>query len=183
MQIIVHELEEPLQIDREFKPDALKFAHEGAQVVAPTHLTATVTRQDEHDVYIQGALTTALALTCSLCLKTFTWPIHQPLDLFYEPMNKNAGEHELHYNEMDISYYLGDAIDVEQFLTEQIELLVPMKPVCAADCKGLCEVCGADRNTETCRCLREVVDDRARPLVDDRLRSLIELKKKLKSEE
>lgn len=173
MLILIHELEEPLPIDREFKSDSLKFAHEGAQLARPVHMTATATRADK-EVTIQGAFTTALGLTCSRCLKTFINPIHQPLDLFYEPMSTETGEYEISYHDMDVSYYQGDTIDIEQMLVEQIELLVPMKPVCSADCKGLCDVCGADLNKETCRCLHEAVDERLQVLVD--------LKRKMKPE-
>jgi len=37
-------------------------------------------------------------------------------------------------------------------VTEQVILSVPMKVVCRPDCRGLCPVCGANRNTGECQC-------------------------------
>ena len=35
---------------------------------------------------------------------------------------------------------------------EEFSLALPVKPLCAKDCKGLCPSCGGNRNTETCSC-------------------------------
>jgi uncharacterized protein len=37
---------------------------------------------------------------------------------------------------------------------------LPMKPLCRDDCRGLCPVCGIDRNRHSCRCTREWEDPR-----------------------
>ncbi|MBI1748189.1 MAG: DUF177 domain-containing protein [Acidobacteria bacterium] len=164
MHIVVHELEEPLQIDREFKGEGLGLAQVGAHLAAPVRLTATVTRSNK-DVAIEGDIHTVMGLTCSRCLKVFMNQISQRIDLHYEPLPVTEGGQVLTYDDMDISYYTEDIIDVDQMLVEQLELAVPMKPVCAGDCQGLCDVCGVDLNVETCRCAREVVDDRLQPLI------------------
>lgn len=35
---------------------------------------------------------------------------------------------------------------------QEFSLALPLKPLCSADCKGLCPVCGRDGNTESCSC-------------------------------
>lgn len=35
---------------------------------------------------------------------------------------------------------------------EEFSLSLPIKPLCASDCKGLCPTCGCNNNTETCSC-------------------------------
>src|SRR5256885_4385898 len=37
---------------------------------------------------------------------------------------------------------------------------LPMQRVCSADCKGICPVCGRDRNESSCDCRVEAADDR-----------------------
>jgi len=49
-------------------------------------------------------------------------------------------------------------------MREQFFLALPMKPLCREDCKGLCPVCGINRNRETCTCQSEWVDPRLEPL-------------------
>ena len=35
---------------------------------------------------------------------------------------------------------------------DAVALELPMAPLCRPDCKGLCPICGGDRNVEDCRC-------------------------------
>ena len=37
-------------------------------------------------------------------------------------------------------------------------LMVPLKPLCQEDCRGLCPICGANLNRETCSCQAEKSD-------------------------
>jgi len=54
----------------------------------------------------------------------------------------------------DIHYLPPDAkeIDLTAEIRETILLALPMKMLCAENCHGLCAGCGANLNTETCRC-------------------------------
>jgi uncharacterized protein len=45
-------------------------------------------------------------------------------------------------------------------MREQFYLALPMKPLCRADCKGLCPMCGTNLNRGTCDCKREWKDPR-----------------------
>ena len=59
------------------------------------------------------------------------------------------------------SYRLGhDSIDMEPLVREQVLLELPLVPLCADDCQGLCATCGADLNQGPCGCDRTVVDPR-----------------------
>jgi uncharacterized protein len=45
-------------------------------------------------------------------------------------------------------------------LREAVLLEIPIKNLCAEDCRGLCPHCGVDRNRETCACEDAPVDQR-----------------------
>jgi uncharacterized protein len=51
-----------------------------------------------------------------------------------------------------------DIVDLTPEIRESILLEIPQKPLCRADCKGLCPVCGIDRNNQICNCAPEAVD-------------------------
>lgn len=71
-------------------------------------------------------------------------------------------------------YYLSpeeDKIDLSPDTRENILLAIPMKVLCKEDCKGLCPICGIDKNKETCDCK----DESSNPVWD----SLLKLKGKL----
>lgn len=58
------------------------------------------------------------------------------------------------------AFELGDLLDLEPMVREVLLLDAPLVPLCRPDCSGLCPVCGADLNSETCSCASEVVDPR-----------------------
>lgn len=61
-------------------------------------------------------------------------------------------------------YPLHDGVvDLEPLVRDAVLLELPQSPLCRLDCRGLCPVCGADRNTEPCQC---------EPPRDDRWRAL-----------
>ena len=46
-----------------------------------------------------------------------------------------------------------DRLDLGPMVREAVELELPLAPLCREDCRGLCPVCGTDRNVETCDCV------------------------------
>jgi uncharacterized protein len=54
--------------------------------------------------------------------------------------------------DVDTSYYRDDQIDLNELLREQFYLALPMKPLCAEGCKGLCPQCGTNLNAGSCTC-------------------------------
>ena len=64
-----------------------------------------------------------------------------------------------------------ERLDLDGLLTEDILLDMPSKFLCKPDCKGLCPVCGKNRNREDCSCQRQEGDPRLaalRQLLEDR---------------
>ncbi len=54
----------------------------------------------------------------------------------------------------DMDYvYSGDAIELDPFVREAIVLNIPQKILCDEECKGLCPICGKDRNDVDCGCM------------------------------
>ena len=45
-------------------------------------------------------------------------------------------------------------------MREHVLLELPLVPLCAPDCQGLCATCGADLNQGPCGCDRTTVDPR-----------------------
>ena len=62
--------------------------------------------------------------------------------------------------EEPLQFYHGEEIDISETIRESLQLVLPMKPVCSPDCKGLCAHCGCDLNIEQCSCKEEGIDPR-----------------------
>ena len=112
-----------------------------------------------------------LELACDRCLVLFETEVRENLDLLYLPQSKNvarAGEDDrgLGENELLVSFYRDDQLDLSHIAWEQIVLALPMKPLCKPDCKGLCPDCGVNRNVASCSCVRDDTDSRWQALSD-----------------
>jgi len=52
----------------------------------------------------------------------------------------------------------GTQIDIDDVVVNNLLENLPEKFLCKEDCKGLCPVCGKDRNTEDCSCSQDTGD-------------------------
>ena len=114
------------------------------------------------EVEVKGDLTAEARLQCSRCLNEFQKSLSIPFDVVYHPMEELKGEetHEVKSEELDMDFYSGDELDMDILIKEQVELNLPMKPLCTELCKGLCPECGADLNATQCNCNLEKTDPR-----------------------
>jgi uncharacterized protein len=162
------------KVDRRFEPGALgaNFATDDFRVVSPVSLTGEV-RKDGQKVRFVGRLSGTLGCNCSRCLEPFEVPVALDLDLLFLPATANAsgrrdddeeGGDAIADDDLGVSYYRDDVLDLSEIIREQFYLALPMKPLCRQDCQGLCPVCGINRNRETCTCQTEWVDPRLEPL-------------------
>ena len=108
-------------------------------------------------IHISGKVQAEPELECSRCLKHFTYKIGSEMDIDVSPLSAMTGghEHELAGGELETEFYQGDEIEPLDFIKEQILISIPMVPVHSPDCKGLCPVCGTDRNLAECKCTNE----------------------------
>jgi uncharacterized protein len=90
-------------------------------------------------------------------------------DEFHSKIEVNTGS-PLPTPEEEDPFYIDEAhrVDLGEALREYALLAMPMQPLCREDCKGLCPICGKDRNVEPCTCADGGGDDRF-----DILRSLL----------
>jgi uncharacterized protein len=148
-------------LDRRFSPAEFSRPEDEFRVIAPIELSVDV-RKDASKVRLVGRVTATLELDCSRCLEPFPVPVDAAFDGLFLPAEDVAreGEHEVKDDDMNVSFYKGDEIDLGDVMREQFYLALPMKPLCRPDCRGICAVCGINRNRDTCSCQHEWVDPR-----------------------
>jgi uncharacterized protein len=120
-------------------------------------------------VKLSGHLHTTARLGCSRCLQEFGLELDETMELVllrFQPED-TPEEVDLRPQDLDTEFYDGVTIDVDLIVAEQIFLALPQKPLCQAECRGLCSGCGADLNNESCRC-----EQRATGSAFEALRSL-----------
>ena len=149
------------RFEQVYPADAFAADPESFRIVAPVSLVFDVYKNGSQ-FRLAGHTKTTLELPCSRCLEPMTAPVDLPFDLRYQPHAANTGEGEREIEEDDLTtaFYQNDEIDLEHLMREQFYLAVPMKPLCSADCKGLCPMCGTNLNRDTCGCTPRWEDSR-----------------------
>lgn len=106
------------------------------------------------DIRIHGRIDTCVRSSCDRCTEPVEIPVGQDFDVTYRPVSEIAKDEEIEIpaGELDVGFYEGDGVELDDVIREQVLLALPMKVVCRPDCQGLCPVCGANRNLESCRC-------------------------------
>ncbi len=140
------------RIERTYEPGAFEPA-DAYRIAAPVTLAFHIDK-DHRQYHLIGRVTATLEVTCGRCLEPFTLPVDEPFDLLYLPHTENAGEGEIAIEEDDLStaYYRDEEIDLGHLAGEQFYLVLPMKPLCADECRGLCPQCGTNLNSGSCTC-------------------------------
>jgi len=105
-------------------------------------------------VHVTGAVYAKLKLFCARCLEPFILPLEVKINFMLVP-KWQAPRNEmlrLKREDMEIEFFDGVEINIDQIVSEQIFLNIPIKPLCQPDCAGLCPYCGANLNKEKCQC-------------------------------
>jgi uncharacterized protein len=126
---------------------------------APLHVTLVHYRAGQELIF-QGTLRGKVVGHCARCLDEFTLEVERPFHCVLVPHSDVPAEVELEEDDLDLSYYSGDEVDVSPLIREQLLLSLPTQPLCHEACRGLCPKCGANRNRETCACPADFSDPR-----------------------
>lgn len=112
--------------------------------------------------FLRARLSYEQTLSCNRCLKPIVEPVKSDVELMIlvEPGPEAGGEHALHEQDLGVLYLEDELLETDPILIEQLQLNIPMKPLCREDCQGLCPVCGADRNAGACSCEESSPDPR-----------------------
>lgn len=142
--------------------------------LGPVHWRGQVVFADP-GYYLKARLSYEQSLMCNRCLKPIVEHVEPEVELMIvvERPRAVAGEHELKEDELGVLTVAEEVLETDPILLEQLQLNVPMKPLCRPDCRGLCPVCGADRNEGGCSC--------GEPAGDSRFAALAAFKSRLDS--
>ena len=165
MFIKIQDLEtRKLQFDEWYAPDQLDFGDSGVRILDPLHATgeAALLEGTEDQIRLRGRVAVKAGAECDRCLGQAIFPVDAEFDLFYQPASVAVAGEEIGIDEADAEtgFYDGGGIDLKDVVVEQVLLQLPMQKLCRPDCKGICPVCGLDRNSAECGCSAKAGDDR-----------------------
>lgn len=143
-----------LVLDDRVAPDENLLIEEEGSFLEDVDYSMHLSRDNEK-IKAKGNLHTVVSIPCVRCLEPFDLKIDSPFAVTLLPVRSIGltGE-SLSQDDMEYSFYEGNCIDVAKILMEQVNLFIPIKPVCTPSCRGLCPICGVNFNREHCQCER-----------------------------
>lgn len=151
----------------EYAGEELVFNDDRVRLVGTPRISGRLVRGGSQ-VTVKGRLSAQVHVDCDRCLKVVDVPVTTDFSLPYVTVKQYEAAHaaELEDQDLGLSVFDGEAIDLDEIVREQILLAVPDRVLCRDDCKGICPVCGADRNLKDCGCQTADLDPRWAALKD-----------------
>ena len=133
-------------------PEELELEEEGAVYRRNVDVRVKITRTGS-TLTLDGSAGTRVERSCARCLRTFEEDVGTE---FFEAIRIEGEMAQVLDDQYDGDPgFLSPApgtITIDPLVRESVLVLSPIKPVCRPECKGLCPVCGADRNEKDCDC-------------------------------
>jgi uncharacterized protein len=102
------------------------------------------------DYLLRADLRGALETTCARCLEPARVLVSAPMVItFVAADDDDDAEPE---EDSDVVTFSGNEIDVGDDVRDELLLAIPVSPHCTSACRGLCPVCGGNRNVVLCDC-------------------------------
>jgi uncharacterized protein len=185
----VRDLElKPVCFDVELPPGTIEFLDPKLKQASPLHASgqAELVVGSLGEIRVKGQVQVRLQADCDRCLEPAEFPVDSSFELYYRPVadgylgvNANNAarrgrqpepaiaaravrveEKALDAGEAEMGFYEGDGLELNDVLREFVLLALPMQKLCDENCKGICPVCGQNRNQNDCRCQTTAGDDR-----------------------
>ena len=165
LRIDVRELERrPVEFDLSFAPSALQLPDNWNSVseLRAEGVAELLDQNGSRTIRVRGKLEGRIQGECGRCLTTFELPADQPFDLYFYPMEMIAVSEEtaVSGDDLDYGFYEDGGVLLSEVVAEQLQLWLPMRPLCSDECRGICPQCGVNRNEEECSCADRRVDPR-----------------------
>jgi uncharacterized protein len=107
-------------------------------------------------VLVSGVVHAELAAECGRCLE----PVEGSIDVEIQQLFAYDATDVTEDDDVDLGTVDGDLVDAESLIRDAVVLDLPVNPLCAPDCAGLCPGCGEPRRTLAADHTHEGVDPR-----------------------
>ena len=129
-------------LSEEFAP--IEVGGEQLAFIEPVTLWGEAVADEREDVHVMATLSAKLHVVCARCLEAFDFAVEAKVG---ETFNSKPDPQD-----SEAMVYTNDTLVFDGLVEQIVRLELPIALVCDATCKGLCPVCGKNRNTEPCDC-------------------------------
>lgn len=135
---------EPFRFELTETVEPVHYGGRAITFVAPLQVSGTYVF-DGKGFQLEAHASTVLRSICARCAAAFDEPYTFSINECFAKASEIGPDDEVYP-------YLGDRLNIQKAVMDNLFLQLPLTSVCKPDCKGLCPVCGADRNKTACNC-------------------------------
>lgn len=148
-------IKEQFDITDHLVDGTIVFCGENLNIVSPITVKGSAVNYGGK-INVDLTIAAKVERTCSRCLERFTEEVLSDSNYVFVKDARDDKE----------DYYVckGDRVDITELVLGDIAARLSMKPLCSENCKGLCPVCGKNKNSIDCQCKNEDVDPRMQAL-------------------
>ena len=111
--------------------------------------------KENRQILLTAKISASGTFRCDRCTEEFEQPLESEYTVVYLFAAPEADDGDVRVIAPETP-----SIDLTGDIRDTVMLSVPLKLLCREDCRGLCPICGADWNHQTCSCVRVEADSR-----------------------
>lgn len=133
----------------------IDFCGERLSIASPVNVKGSAINF-EGKINVDLKITAQVERKCSRCLESFKEEVEAEAEYVFVREAIDVSE--------DYYTFKGDKVDITDIVLGDIAAELTMKPLCNKNCKGLCPICGKNKNSIDCQCKSEEIDPRMQAL-------------------
>lgn len=150
-----------LEFDRDVPADHPLWEGTDLSLESKVEIRMRITATPTGQVVARGTLTATVDRPCRRCLEPVDPVVDEELVLVWAVPDSLGHEAEGEDDGETRTLEQGSGeLDLGPAIREELLLASPLWVLCREDCRGLCPVCGANRNLDECDCSLEEPDPR-----------------------
>lgn len=120
---------------------------------APVQGNVKVTNVGDR-IFAEGKIETKVKLNCCRCCEDFIYPVEVNFkeEFFDRKSDEVRSLKEDEKEQLEDFIYDNNVINLNEAVRQNIITAISANPLCNESCKGICVVCGKNKNIEKCIC-------------------------------
>ena len=150
------------KISQTYDTGSVSYMGEAYPVVDKSDVSLTFTNIGTGRILLEGEMSLTVEIPCDRCLQS----VKVPIDVSFEHEIAAPNEENVPEEEEEQCFMSGYELDTDTLISNEILINMPVKVLCREECKGICPVCGQNRNEKDCGCDTFVPDPRMAAIKD-----------------
>lgn len=156
----------PIRLSLVGDASTLDLSDTGVKVTIPIRVDLEIMGGD-NIFYCNGQASCDVEIECARCLKPYQLQLNGAVEFSIQEVAdiRKIRRDEIPDTEFIISGKTAE-VDISGPVREALILEIPLMPLCADACLGICPICGNNRNEQLCDCKVDKTDSRWEDLHD-----------------